>query len=162
MSWTPQERRAWLFPPMSGVVDDIDLAYLDPADADERRLMIEFDHPELREALVSGTREIVLHGEVMSPGMHISMHEVVANQIWDGEPEVTRQTAERLSGLGYERHEVLHMLASVVVTEVFETLQGRPHRPDRMAKGMAALPESWEAERPDGQDRPTRRHRKRR
>ena len=36
---------------LSGVVDDIDLAMLDPADPDERHILIEAEHPELRKAL---------------------------------------------------------------------------------------------------------------
>lgn len=161
MSWSVEERQAWLFPPASGEAIGIDLAYMDPADPDDRHLLIRAQHPEFDQALEEGVEEIEVEGQPMSPRMHITMHEVAANQIWDGEPEMTWRTAERLTGLGYEHHEVLHMVASVVSTEIFEALQGRETDPDRMEQGFAALPESWEAARagPDHRGRRSRRRR---
>ncbi|MFQ5968211.1 MAG: hypothetical protein ACE5MI_11470, partial [Acidimicrobiia bacterium] len=67
MTWTVEERRAWAFPPTEGVVDGIDLAFLDPADPDDRSLLIRFEHPEFEEALDAGLDEIVLAGQVMNP-----------------------------------------------------------------------------------------------
>lgn len=88
--------------------------------------------------------------QVMSPTLHLSLHEIVANQIWDGEPEVTWRTAERLTAVGYERHDVLHMIVWVVGVELQESLRDRRlHRPDLFAKGLKGLPASWEALRPD-------------
>lgn len=150
MAWSTDDRRSWLFPPVSGTVDGIDLAYLDPVDPDERHLLIAFEHPDLREASQLGLQEIVVDGQAMSPTLHLSLHEIAANQIWDGEPEVTWKTAERLTALGYERHDVLHMISWVVGVEIRESLRDRRmHRPDLMAKGLKGLPASWEALRPD-------------
>ena len=117
------ERRAFAVPPASGEVDGIDLALLDPSDPDERRLLIEAEHPEFRDAL-ERDEEIVVGDESMNPRLHIAMHEIVANQLWDDDPPETWQTAQRLLAEGYERHEVLHMLASVVSTEVWGMLAG--------------------------------------
>jgi hypothetical protein len=150
MVWGTEERRSWLFPPVSGMVDGIDLAYLDPSDPDDRHLLVAFEHPEFKESIESGCQEIVVDGQVMSPTMHVTLHEVVANQIWDGEPEVTWRTAERLTALGYERHVVLHMIAWVVGLEIRESLLNRRlHRPDLMVDALGRLPASWEALGPD-------------
>jgi hypothetical protein len=84
----------------------------------------------------------------MSPGLHIAMHEIVANQLWDGDPPEAWETAKRLLDAGYERHEVLHMLGSVVAGELFEVMNARePADLGRMSAAFAALPGSWEQER---------------
>lgn len=140
-----EERRAFTVPPATGEVDGIDLALLDPSDPDERRLLIEAEHPELREAL-ERDEEILVGGEPMNPRLHIAMHEIVANQLWDDDPPESWQTAQRLLAAGYERHEVLHMLASVVSTEVWATL-ARGTEPDRnrYVAALYKLPDSYSA-----------------
>lgn len=146
MTWSIEERRGWLFPPVSGVVDEIDLAFLDPSDADDRGLLVAFEHPEHDRARED--EEVIAHGGTPSRRLHLTIHEVVANQIWDGNPEDTWRTAERLTGLGYDRHEVLHMLGSAVGAEIWRALSEESlHEPDLMAEQLAALPESWEAQR---------------
>jgi hypothetical protein len=76
------------------------------------------------------------------------MHEIVANQLWADDPPETWPTARRLMALGYARHEILHMLGSVVSGEAWRTMQYKePFDPDRFRAGLEALPDSWEAER---------------
>jgi len=145
-----EERRRFAVPPAEGVVDDIDLALLDPADEDDRRLLIEAEHPEFRRAIEDGRREVHLGGEAVNPVLHITMHEIVANQLWKGEPPEVWDTAQRLLADGYERHEVLHMLASVVAGKVFEVMRDdRPPDPARLHERLAALPGAWEQRRAD-------------
>jgi hypothetical protein len=57
--------------------------------------------------------EVSIGGKPVSPRLHLSMHKIVANHLWDDEPPQTRQTARPLLALGYERHDVPHMLGSV-------------------------------------------------
>jgi hypothetical protein len=143
-------RRSFAIPPASGMFNDIDLSFLDPNDWDGRRTLIEAEHPELHEALRSDADEIAgPDGSPMSPRLHIAMHEIVANQLWDGDPPEVWETAERLRGLAYERHEILHMLAAVAGGNLWEMLkQKRLYDRDRYAAALAALPESWEQDRP--------------
>jgi Domain of unknown function (DUF1841) len=137
------ERRAFAVPPASGEVDGIDLALLDRDDPDDRRLLIEAEHPEFREALARD-EEIVVAGEPMNPRLHITMHEIVANQLWDDDPPETWHTAQRLLAAGHERHEVLHMLASVVSTEIWGTLAlGARADRERYAAALDELPDSY-------------------
>jgi len=63
--------------------------------------------------------EVGIGGKPVSPRLHLSMHKIVANQLWDDEPPQTRQTARRLLALGDERNDVPHMLGSVVAGEVW-------------------------------------------
>jgi hypothetical protein len=57
-----EERRRFAIPPATGEYLEIDLALLDPAAPDERRILIEAEHPELHTALDSGKEEIHLGG----------------------------------------------------------------------------------------------------
>jgi Domain of unknown function (DUF1841) len=142
------ERRRFATPPATGEYLEIDLALLDPTDPDERRILIEAEHPELHTALESGREEIHLGGATINPGLHIAMHEVVANQLWEDNPPEVWQTAQRLLVAGYERHEVLHMLASVVSNDVFDILKTETrHDPDKTRTALDALPGSWEQRR---------------
>jgi len=101
------------------VLDEIDLVLLDRDDEDQRRILIEAEHPELKQALDEGTDEVHHRTETMSPALHIAMHEIVTNQLWADDPPEMWQTAERLTAAGYERHDVLHMLGSVVSGQVW-------------------------------------------
>jgi hypothetical protein len=134
---------------MSGTVDGTDLALVDPADRDERRLLIEAEHPMLRQALDDDLDEVVLDGQLMNPSLHIALHEIVAERLWADDPPETWRTAQRLSALGYDRHEVLHMLMSVLSGELHQAMQGpaSPQDPKHTALALAALPGSWEAQR---------------
>ena len=138
------QRRRFACPPARGRYEGIELEYLDPADPDERGILIKAEHPELHKALRRGDDEIVIAGQPMSPRLHIVMHEIVANQLWDDDPPETWQTAQRLVGLGYERHEVLHMLSSVVAREVWNVMDsGLASDPARYVAALGDLPESY-------------------
>jgi hypothetical protein len=142
------DRRAFACPPASGEVDGIDLGLLDPADEDERKILIEAEHPDLRQALEDDTREVHRGKDVMNPRLHIAMHEIVTNQLWADDPPEMCQTAKRLTDAGHERHEVLRMLGSVVAGQVWGTLaRGTPYDIERVRMELAALPEGWEVQR---------------
>ncbi len=138
------ERRRWAVPVMSGVVDGIDLSLLDPADADERRLLIEAEHPELRQALALERTAVTVGSQEVNPVLHVALHEIGAQQLWDGDPELTWSTARRLSARGHDRHDVLHMLMFVIGEDVRRALVGEPQRsqPD-LERAFADLPHGW-------------------
>ena len=55
-------------------------------------------------------------------------------------------TAQRLLASGYERHEVLHMLAAPIAEQIHATLHdGKEYDRDRHLPALAALPGSWGA-----------------
>jgi hypothetical protein len=142
------ERRQFAIPPAAGDFDGMELSLFDPAHADDRHMLILAEHPELYDAIEAGLDEIHVDGNVMSPILHITMHEIVANQLWDDNPPEVWQTAQRLSAAGYERHEVLHMLASVVSSDVYEAMaHDTPPDLERTRAALAALPDSWEQAR---------------
>lgn len=122
----------------------MDLALLDPADADERRVLIEAEHPELATAMRDGQRETLLAGQTINPNLHLALHQVVAQQIWDDDPRETWQTAQRLTALAYDRHQVLHMLMFVVGEDARRAVIGDPpRRPAEIAQAFEELPGGW-------------------
>jgi len=59
-------------------------------------------------------------------------------------------TARRLLDSGYDRHEVLHMLAGAMAEQIHAALAGTGgYDRDRHLAALSALPESWERQRHD-------------
>lgn len=147
------EHRGWVVPPRAGTFRDIDLGYLDPNDPDERRILIEADHPEYADALEADD-EVLVDGQPMNPSLHVSMHEIVTNQIWDLDPPETWATAQRLTDLGYDRHEVIHMLGGAVTSQLWRALhEQEPFALAGFLADLDALPDSWEQQRSEAQPR---------
>lgn len=141
------DRHEWVLPARTGEHAGLQLEYLDRDDPDERRILIEVEHPELARALQAGT-DAVVDGQTVNPELHLQMHELVTNQIWELDPPETWETAQRLTGLGYERHEVVHMLGRAVTTQLWRALQEQqPFDLETFRADLLALPDSWEEER---------------
>ena len=70
------------------------------------------------------------------------MHEVVAKQLADDDPPEVYETARRLLDASYDRHEVLHMLARPMASQIHATLTD--NQPYNHARHVAALRASWE------------------
>ena len=112
---------------------------LDPADEDDRSLLLAAAHPELDS------------GEEMNPRLHLVMHEIVAKQLVDLDPPEVWETAQRLRRLGYRRHEILHMLGAAMSGEIWHALHDqREYDREAHLAALAALPDSWERRRPGG------------
>ena len=73
--------------------------------------------------LKEGRREIEGRDGPMNPRLHLTMHEIVATQLWDDSPPEVWDTAVRLRNAGYERHEILHMLARPVSEHIWGALR---------------------------------------
>lgn len=134
-------RRAWVLPPATGMVDGIDLSLLDHEEEGDRHFLMLAEHPELAEAIKNDEGENDLQqGGATSPHLHLAMHEVVANQIWHDDPPEMWATAQRLTQAGYDRHEVLHMLASVVSNDIYNAMTSKsPIDIARTRRELAAL-----------------------
>jgi hypothetical protein len=61
----------------------------------------------------------------MNIRLHLAMHDVVAKQLADDDPPEVYQTARRLLDAGYDRHEVLHILARPMASQIHATLTDR-------------------------------------
>ena len=116
---------------------------LDPGDEDDRALLIEALHLEFAGAL-HGEEDVIVGGQTVNPRVHVAMHQVVANQLLADDPPETWQTVQRLAGLGYDWHNVMHLVMGPVTEAVYETLaEKRPFdRADYMWR-LAELPGDW-------------------
>jgi hypothetical protein len=116
--------RRWFAMPYVGTrIGDEDHPALDPGDPDERRLLIEGEHPEYHDALTHPAFDGEIDG--VNPNLHVAMHEIVANQLWDGDPPEAWRAARRLLDAGMERHDILHELGGVAMTQLHGALTSR-------------------------------------
>lgn len=106
------DRRLFAMPYVGTRIGDEDFPHLDPGDPDERRLLVIGEHPQYHAAL----DDPGFHGEVdgVDPRLHVTLHEIVAAQLWDDDPPEVWQAAQRLLATGADRHDVLHALAHVL------------------------------------------------
>jgi hypothetical protein len=110
------DRRLFTVPSRAATIDGEDFDQLDPSDPDERTFLIEADHPELRRAVADEDSGQTAAG--FSPRFHLTMHEVIANQLWDNDPPEAWQAAQRLRDQGIERHDILHALLEAMATHM--------------------------------------------
>ena len=132
-----------------------DLELLDPGDDNELTFLIEARHAEFEDALGRGG-DVIVDGEPVSPRLDVAMHQVVASQLLADDPPATWQTVQRLIGLGYDWHNIMHMIAALLAEEVYRVMQ--EHR--RLI--LATMPAGWTScpatgrrrSRPGGVDSP--------
>jgi hypothetical protein len=83
-------------------------------------------------------------GEPVNPRLHVIMHVVVANQLLADEPPETWQTVQRLAGLGYDWHNVMHLIMGPVSDAVYGTLsEQQPFDRADYVRRLAELPGDW-------------------
>jgi Domain of unknown function (DUF1841) len=139
----PGDRGSWAVPSGHGIYRGLDLELLNPADEDERTFLIEAQHPELDGAL-RNDEEMIVGGEPFSPRLHITLHQIVASQLLVGDPPETWQTVQRLAGLGYDWHNVVHMIAAVVSDDLYQMMnERRSFDLGSYARRLSRLPGDW-------------------
>ena len=139
----PGDRRSWAIPRAHGIYQGLDLELLDPGDEDDRALLIEALHLEFAGAL-HGEEDVIVGGQTVNPRVHVAMHQVVANQLLADDPPETWQTVQRLAGLGYDWHNIMHMIASLVTEDVYGALtEHRQPDPAAYAQRLSELPGDW-------------------
>lgn len=130
------------------VLAALDMRVTDLADPDVRSFVIRHEHPEFEDALKADLEEIDLGHGPINPRLHLTMHEIVATQLWEGDPPEVWETAIRLRDAGYGRHEVLHMLGRPMTDQIWAALHNKqPYDRERHVAALRALPGSWERER---------------
>jgi len=126
-----------------GIYHDLDLELLNPDDEDQCGLLLEAQHPELEGALRED-EEMIVGGEPFNPRLHVSLHQVVANQLLADDPPETWQAVQRLAGLGYDWHNIMHMIAAIVSDDLYEMLtERRRFDRDDYARRLIELPGDW-------------------
>jgi Domain of unknown function (DUF1841) len=139
----PGDRRAWAAPPGHGTYQGLNLELLNPANEDERTFLIEAQHPEFEDPL-RNNEEMTAGGEPFSPRLHIALHQIVASQLLADDPPETWQSVQRLAALGYDWHNIMHMIAAVVSDDLYRAMnEHRPFDPSDYARRLNELPGDW-------------------
>ncbi len=115
-------RRRFAVPTTAACIDGDDIE-LDPADEDQRALLIDAEHPQYRQVLADPFSDELI--ESVDPRLHVALHQVIANQLWEDIPAEAWQAAQRLLASGYDRHAVLHALADELSEELYSGLTGQ-------------------------------------
>jgi hypothetical protein len=140
------DRRRFVADP--DVLAELGMPLDDLADPDARSVVIRREHPEFEDALNYGLDEADSGDGPINPHLHLTMHEIVATQLWEDDPPEVWDTAVRLTEAGYERHEILHMLSRPVSDQIWAAAHdNRPYDRQRHLAALRALPGSWEQER---------------
>lgn len=147
----PGDRQSWAVPSGHGTCQGLDLELLNPPD--DRTFLIEAQHPEFEDAL-RDDQEMVVGGEQFSPRLHVTLHQVVASQLLADDPPETWQAVQRLVGLGYDWHNIIHMIAAVVSDDLDPALNEH-HRSTRatMRGGSANCPATRRPRRHSDRDK---------
>lgn len=119
-------RRRFAVPTIVASIDGREEVELDPADEDQRELLILAEHPEYRAVLADPMSDELVEGA--NPRLHVALHQVIANQLWDDTPPEVWQAARRLLAQGHDRHAILHALAYELSHELYSALTGQ-HAP---------------------------------
>jgi hypothetical protein len=139
----PGNRRSWAIPPGYGLYRGVDLELLDPDDDDDLTFLIEAMHGD-RTDVSASAGSVTANDETVNPKLHVAMHHVVARQILADDPPKTWQAVQRLAGLGYDWHNIMHMIAALVVHDVHAALT-KDRQPDSQdyARRLDQLPGDW-------------------
>lgn len=79
-----------------------------------------------------------------TPRLHITLHQVVANQLLAGNPPQTWRTVQRLAGLGYDWHNIMHMIARLVSDDIYQaTTEQKPFDLRDYVQRLSELPGDW-------------------
>ena len=140
----PDDRRSWAVPPGHGTYQGLDLDRLDPDDEDQRTFLLEAQHLDMAEALKRHEEMPGPDGKPVNPTLHVALHAMIANQLLADEPPETWQTVQRLAGLGYDWHNVMHLIMGPVTDAVYGALSERqPFDRADYVRRLAELPGDW-------------------
>lgn len=133
---------SFALPPAEGTYGGIVLDELDPADGDDRSILIRAAHAQDSSGLHDK--------DEMAMDLHLAVHEAIAHQIIGDDPPEVWLTAQRLMRGGHEPHAVLHMLGFALSGQLWTSLHARhPYDADAYRRALAALPDSWLDSQPD-------------
>ncbi len=123
---------------------ELELDLLDPDDEDELTLLLEAEHPEMADAIERHEEMVNASGDTVNPTLHVLLHVVVAKQLLGDDPPEVWQAVQRLAGIGYDWHNVMHMISELVSDDLWlARTEGRTFDREDYARRLAELPRDW-------------------
>jgi hypothetical protein len=107
------ERRMFAVPSLSAEIGDEELD-LEPADPEQRRLLVIGEHPEYHESLAEDTFD----GE---PRLRLELKTSLVDQLWEDEPAEVWQAVRRLRDGDLDRDEIFDRLSDVLASQLRES-----------------------------------------
>jgi hypothetical protein len=132
------QRRMFAVPHLSARIDGEQFDYFNPGDPDDRTFLIQSEHPEWHALL----RDPSFEGEVdgVNPRLHLVMHEIITNQLWDNDPPEAWLAAKRLLAAGVERHDAFHEIGGIFMRLLHPVLTaGKPMDTDAYLSALRKL-----------------------
>jgi hypothetical protein len=87
---------------------------------------------------------MVVDGEPFNRRLHITLHQIVADQLLADKPPQTWQTVQRRAGLGYDWHNIMHMIARLASDDIYQaTSEQKPFGLRDYAQRLSELPGDW-------------------
>ncbi|OZM73179.1 hypothetical protein CFN78_09895 [Amycolatopsis antarctica] len=115
-------RRRFAVPETSAVVGVDDFPDLDPADEDERYLLVLGEHPEYHDALADPEFDGEIDG--VDPHLFIAVKQVLVNQLWADDPEELWPAVVALAEAEHDRDEIFDVLGRLVLEYLAGALTG--------------------------------------
>jgi hypothetical protein len=138
------DRRSWATPAGHGLFRGLELEQFDPDDEDELEFLLEAQHLEMTEALERHEEMVAANGDTINPTLHVLLHVVVANQLLADDPPEVWPTVQRLSGLGYDWHNIMHMISELVSGDLWRAqTEKRVFDREDYARRLSELPVDW-------------------
>jgi hypothetical protein len=123
------------------VYNGIECASLDPNSDHDRRIGIDAAHAALiAEIETTYDPDADFDAQVR---LHLTLHQIVADQLINDDPPVVRETAVRLLDDNHDAHEVLHMIAFVGMEHVRSDASIGEGADEAYRLALEALPGSW-------------------
>jgi hypothetical protein len=124
------------------VHDGIECSLLDLSDADDRRIGIDAAHAALIAEIEASSDDPCAEFDA-HVRLHLTMHQIVADQLIHDDPPVVRETAVRLLDDNHHAHDVLHMIAFVAMEHVHSDASICEGADEAYRQALEALPGSW-------------------
>lgn len=115
---------------------------------DDLHELVALAHPEYEKALPPAHDHEPADDDV-DQHLHVALHDIVGSQLWQDNPPEVWRTARRLQLGDYDPHEIHHMLMHALVEPMRRVIVDKQLLDYDLYLGrLAALPGSWEAQRP--------------
>jgi hypothetical protein len=138
---SPGDQLSWAVPRAEGIYRGLDMEMVDPYDHNERMFLLEALHPEMEDGLERDEDMKGPDGQPINPALHVTLHQAIADQLLADEPPETWQTVQRLAALGYDWHDVMHLIMGAVTETVGKIVaEKRPFDRADYVRRLAELP----------------------